>query len=432
MAAMGELMYRLSLSITHFSSIPKPGDPNMNQHVLPAWPLSSNDFILFGVILLVGLVGGEIAHRSKYFPRITGFVISGFLLGPSMIGLLNTHMLAQAKTFTDIALGLILFQLGMQLDIARLRRDKMLFVSGLAEAALSFLAIYMVLTGLGISPLHAALVAAVGVSSSPAVVLLVAREFNAHGPVTERALSHVALNNFFSFFAFTLLMPFLHYSQLEQWSGIMLQPFYQAAASLFLAYLLARLCTAIARHLGRNESLQFALLVAVILIALGLSAMLNCSNLLTLLATGFLVRNLDEKDDLMMVEFGHAGDIFFVLLFVVAGANLHVHALLTTAWAALTFVGARFAAKTLGLLAFKPFSPLSFKQTALLGLTLVPMAGMAIGLADSLSGIYPVFSQQLTAIVLGSVAILESVGPILTEFALKQAGEIAADSPVAH
>ncbi len=404
----------------------------MEPGILPGWPPSGNDFLLFGVILLAGVVGGEIAHRSKYFPRITGFVASGFLLGPSVTSLISADMLSQARIFTDIALGLILFQLGLQLDMTHLRQNRTLLLSSIAEGLLSFSAIYLVLTMLGIGSLHAALVAAVGVSSSPAVVLLVAREFNAQGPVTERALSHVAMNNFLSFFLFTLLLPFLHYSQQTGWSVIMLQPFYQAGASLVLAYLLARLCIRIARHLGQNENQQFALLVGVIIVAIGLSAMLHCSNLLTLLATGVLVRNLDVEDDLMMVEFGHAGDIFFVLLFVIAGANLHVHALITVWWTALAFVGVRFVGKTLGLLILAPFSSLSFRQTSLLGLTLVPMAGMAIGLTDSLSSLYPVFSQELTAIVLGSVTILETVGPILTEFALKRAGEISPESQITH
>ncbi len=404
----------------------------METSILPSWPPSGNDFLLFGIILLMGVVGGEIAHRTKYFPRITGFVASGFLLGPSMAGLLNTNMLSQAKTFTDIALGLILFQLGLQLNMTHLRRDRVLLLSSIAEGVLSFFAICLVLVMLGISPLHATLVAAVGVSSSPAVVLLVAREFNAQGPVTERALNHVAINNFLSFFLFTLLLPFLHFSQQTGWSIIMLQPFYQAGASLLLAFLLAKLCIRIARHLGRNENQQFSLLVGVIIVAIGLSAMLHCSNLLTLLATGVFVRNLDFEDDLMMVEFGHAGDIFFVLLFVIAGANLHVHALITVWWTALAFVGVRFVGKTVGLLILTPFSSLSFKQTTLLGLTLVPMAGMAIGLTNSLSDLYPLFSQELTAIVLGSVAILETVGPIMTEFALKQAGEIHPESQFAH
>ncbi len=404
----------------------------MNVQVLTQASIHINDFILFGGILLAGIIGGEVAHRTRYFPRITGFIVVGFLLGPSLTGILSDDMLERAKIFTNIALGLILFQLGLQLDLKQIRQNIGLFASGLTEGLLSFVAITLVLVWMNVSLLHALLVAAVGVSSSPAVVLLVSREFDAKGPVTERALNHVAINNFLSFFIFTLLLPFVHYSQHASWLIILLQPFYQAGLSLVLAFLLASLCIWIARHLGQNESLQFALLVGIIMVAIGLSNAFNCSNLLTLLATGVLVRNMDRKDDLMLIEFGHAGDIFFVLLFVMAGANLHIHALITAGWAALAFVGARFVSKSLGILVLKPLSPLTLRQTACLGLTQVPMAGMAIGLTGSLSSLYPMFSQELTSIVLGAVAILESIGPIATEYALKQSGEIGQDKTIAH
>jgi Kef-type K+ transport system membrane component KefB len=263
-------------------------------------------------------------------------------------------------------------------------------------------------------------------------VLLVVREFKADGPVTQRALSHVAINNILSFFAFTILLPFLHYTQQARWTTILLQPLYQAAASLFLAWLLVHASIRIARLLGRNENLQFALLVGLIISAIGLSKMLNCSNLLTLLALGIMVRNMNICDSLMEIEFGHGGDIFFVLLFVIAGANLHLHQLATVGWAALAFVGIRFVGKTAGLLVLTPLSPLSTKQTALLGMTLVPMAGLAIGLTETTSHLYPQFARELSAIILGSVAILESLGPILTEFALKRAGEVSVDQNIRH
>lgn len=404
----------------------------MQLSFLPHWPFAGNDFLLFGAMLLVGIVGGELARRTSFLPRITGFVASGLLLGPSVLGVLDTDMLEHAKIFTDIALGIILFQLGMQLDLKALRGDRILILSSLAESALSFILIYFVLNAFGIGKLHAAMAAAIGVSSSPAVVLLVVREFRAEGPVTRRALSHVAINNILAFLAFTILLPFLHYSQQASWTTILLQPVYQAAASLLLAFLLAHACIRIARLLGRNENLQFALLVGLIICAIGLSKMANCSNLLTLLALGTMARNLDIGASLMEIEFGHGGEIFFVLLFVIAGANLHLHELATVAWAALAFVGIRFFGKTAGLLLLTRFSPLSARQSALLGMTLVPMAGLAIGLTETTSRLYPQFAQELSAIILGSVAILESVGPILTEFALKRAGEVNPEQKIGH
>ena len=349
-----------------------------------------------------------------------------------MLGLLDASMLVNVKPFTDIALGLILFQLGMQLDIKALRGDKILILSSLAEAALSFLLIFFVLGLFHVDNLHAALAAAIGISSSPAVVLLVVREFSADGPVTRRALDHVAINNVLAFFAYTILLPFLHYRQQADWATILLQPLYQALTSLILAWFLAHACIRIARLLGRNENLQFALLVGLIISAIGLAKLFSCSNLLTLLALGIMARNLDTRNELMEIEFGHGGEIFFVLLFVIAGANLHLRELASVGWAAIAFVGIRFVGKTAGLLVLTPFSTLSIGQSSLLGLTLVPMAGLAIGLTEATTQLYPEFSRELSAIVLGSVAILETVGPILTEFALKRAGEVSSDQKLEH
>ncbi len=399
---------------------------------LPHFPFTGNDFLLFGAILLVGILGGEFAQKTGFLPRITGFVATGLLLGPGVLGILNADMLIEAKLFTDIALGLILFQLGMQLDVRALRHDKALMLASLAESALSFFLIFFALGLFHVGKLHAALAAAIGISSSPAVVLLVVREFKSEGPVTRGALNHVALNNVISFFAYTMLLPFLHYTQQAKWTTILLQPLYQVAASLLLAWLLAHASIWIARLLGRNESLQFALLVGLIISAIGLSKMFYCSNLLTLLALGIMVRNMDGKNDLMEIEFGHGGQIFFVLLFVIAGANLHLKELFSVGWAALVFVGIRFLGKTAGLLATTPFSPLSFKQSAHLSLTLVPMAGLAIGLTEATAHLYPQFARELSAIILGSVAILESIGPVLTEFALKRAGEVSKELTLEH
>ncbi len=404
----------------------------MHLSFLPQWPLEANHFILFGVILLLGLVGGEVARRTGFLPRITGFIAIGFLMGPGASGILTPQMLDQAGIFVDIALGLILFQLGYQLRFREAARDRALLLQALLEGGLSFTLIYLALAYLGVGRMHAGLAAAIGISSSPAVILLVVRELNARGAVTERALSLVAINNILAFFAFTALLPFLHYQSQAEWSTILLQPLYRLGMSLVVAYLLFQASLRIAFMIGQRESAQFALLVGVIITAIGAAKALNCSALLTLLALGLMSRNLDREGRLLEVEFGHGGQIFFVLLFVVAGARLHFGELAAAGGAALAFVAARQAGKWLGVMLLARPSGLTLGQGNLLSLTLAPMAGMAIGLAQSASNMYPEFASTLSAIVLASVAILETVGPIATEFALKKAGEVDGNRQAEH
>lgn len=398
---------------------------------LPAWPPELNGFVLFGALILAGVAGGHLAHRTSFLPRITGFIAAGFVLGPSVLGLLTVEMLDMSRLFVDLALGLILFQLGRLLNLPLALRAPGLLGASLLESALSFVLVFVVLTALGIAAMPAALAAAIGISSSPAVVLMVVKELDARGPLTDRSLMLVAFNNVLSFLAYTLLLPFLHYSQAAAWDTVLLQPVYKLGVSLLLAWGLARLLLAIARLVGRNEGLQFALLVGVIVGGVGLSKVLDASMLLTVLAMGGFARHLDRRRALMRVDFGHGGQLFFVILFVVAGANLHVHDLLTAGWAALGFVLARFAGKALGAMMLVR-TGLSPRKAGLAGLTLMPMAGMAIGLTQSTAAMYPHFATTLTAIVLGAIAILETVGPIATEFALKRSGEVRADARLDH
>src|SRR5438067_10841313 len=176
---------------------------------LPTWPPVTNSFTLFGLLLLAGLIGGWIAARTRVLPSITGYIAIGFLLGPGALGVLNDETLRDARILVDISLGLIVFELGRRLDLQWARHDRWLLPSGLAESLLSFCAMFALLRYFDIEPLEAAVAATVGVATAPAVVLLVAAELKAEGPVTRRALWHVALNNIVAMLGVTLLLPFI-------------------------------------------------------------------------------------------------------------------------------------------------------------------------------------------------------------------------------
>jgi Kef-type K+ transport system membrane component KefB len=399
---------------------------------LPSWPLAINNFVVFGLVLWAGLVGGEVAHRSGYVPRITGYIAIGFLLGPAGLGLLSGDMVASSRIFVDIALGLILFQIGEKLDVVTMPRDPWLMGTWLGECAASFALIYAALAFLGVGPVNAALIAAIGMSSSPAVVLLVMRELNASGPASSRCLQLVALNNLLAFFVFSAILPFLHKEQAVDWTNSILQPLYELGGALALGFLLALATIGLARLIGRRENAQFALLVGVIVLGVGLAHVIHVSNLLALLALGVFCRYLDRHRRLMEVEFGHGGDIFFVILFVVAGANLHVRELMTVGWLAVVFVAARAVAKLTVVYGVTWASGYTPRQSFGIALALTPMAGMAIGLVESVRVVYPQAAAMMAAIVLASVAILETIGPLATLLGFKLAGEVSKERTLVH
>lgn len=399
---------------------------------LPVWPLRFNELLLFSLLLGAGILGGHLAGRTTFLPRITGYIVAGFLLGPSVTGLLTPELLGNARLFTDIALGLILYDLGRQLDLRALRNDRWLLGTGLLESALSFVLIFLALRLAGLSAINASLVAALGISSSPAVIMLVIRQLNARGPVTQTAINLVALNNVLAFFMFLTVLPLLHIEQQADILTIVLQPLYQLGVSLVIAWVLARVMLWSARHLGQRENVQFALTVGAIIGAIGLSKMLNVSPLLALLGLGILANALNREQRLLQVNFGFGGELFFLMLFVVAGANLHIEELGKAGLLAVLFVVVRQVAKSAATYGMLRAAGMDTHRAAMVGLTLTPMAGLAIGLSQMTYDLYPQLGQELKTLVLASIAILETFGPIATEYALKRAGEVQDTSRLNH
>ncbi len=399
---------------------------------MPFAAFETNTLLLFGLLVIAGLIGAGLAARSGKVPGITGILLVGLLLGPSGVGLLTPAMLDSARAFVDVSLGLILFQLGLLLDVRDLRSNRAVMSVALFESLLTFVAIFIALQLFQVSVLHSALAAAVGVSSSPAVLLMVCREINAKGPVTDLALKLVAINNVMAFLLFTSILPFLHFTQGQASPFTIIKPLVQLLGSALLAYAMAWLLIWLAHRLVKPGQDSFTLVVGFVLLTLGLTRLLDLSPLLTLLALGLFVRNLETHEGLKQVQFGRGGELFFLILFVVAGANLHLGDLVTSGLAAVVFVAARYGGKQLALTLGARALGLRQGQAFAAGLTLVPMAGLAIGLTQSTRDLYPEFGSQLAAIVLAAVAILETIGPIASEVGLKQAGEVAEDAEVKH
>ena len=145
--------------------------------------------------------------------------------------------------------------------------------------------------------------------------------------------------------------------------------------------------------------------------------------LLTLLAFGVFAKNLDRDHDLMAVEFGPGGQFFLVMLFVITGAGLRPSELAVTGAVGAAFVLARLAGKLVGLGLFAPLSGISQKKALLLGVGMVPMSAIAVVMVQGVSTLYPEFGATLSSIVLSAVVILELVGPLATQWALRRAGE---------
>ena len=395
---------------------------------LPQFPPSTNPLLLFGLLLFAGFAGGELVRRLFKVPSILGYVLVGLLLGKGGLDVLNGHLVKDAWIFVDVALGLILFELGRRLDLTWLKRDPWLAATGVLESALSFGLVYGALVYFDVKPVFAAVAAAIGVATSPAVVMVVAQELRAEGQVTERALNLVAINSVIAFVTATMLLAWIHHEYQADWRTILLHPIYLLAGSFVLGYAASKIAVATGRLLGKNEQGHFVAALALIVITVGAARMLELSVLIALLVFGVLSRSLDRDHVLMPFDMGRVGQMFVVVLFVVSGASFKPEDLAATGTLALAFILARFAGKSIGVLALTYFSGVRRGSAGLLCLALTPMSGLAVVMVHDAGHLYPEFGAKLAAIVLSAALVLEVLGPVAVQFALKRADEAAKDS----
>lgn len=397
--------------------------------------IAPNPLALFGLIVIGGVIGGQAAHIIRFLPRISGYIFIGFLLGPHITNLVSESDLSQTKILIDLAIGLVLYQLGLTVDLRQLVRNRNLMLTGILESLATFVLLTWLLLLLHIDFLQAALVAAIGVSSSPAVTLLIINEIGADGPVSHKSLVLTAINNIFSFCLYTALLPLLHMSVGNTDANLYtlaVYPAYRLIGSLVLAYFLAKLMIQIGRFIGQQENVQFALMVGMLILSVGVAKMVYVSPMMTLLLLGIMVVNLDKNQVLMEVEMGHSGEIFFLILFVVTGAKLHINHLFDVGLIAVFFVVIRAAAKMIPVYFMSRRQGMNKTQSISLGTALLPMASMAIGLINTTLDTSFDFANKLATIILAAVAILEIIGPILAVLALKESGELDPDQEVAH
>jgi Kef-type K+ transport system membrane component KefB len=398
----------------------------MDLRFLPTLPLTLSYPLLFGVLLVAGMLGGEAARQLR-LPRIIGYVIVGFAIAPVVAAMNIGPLLEEARIFVDIALGLVLFDLGRRMDLGWLKRDWGLAASGIGESALTFGAVFATLIWLGFAPVQAGLAAAIAMATSPAVVLLVAQDTRAEGQVTERAYTLVALNSLLASVVVTMLLATVHYEVRLDLNTAVLHPLYLFAGSLALGGVMASAARALARCVERSPELHFTLIAGLVVAAVGLAQMTNLSVILALLAFGMFSRNDERRHDLMAVDLGRASRLFYVVLFVITGASLPLSAFEAAGWVTAAFVAARAAGKVAGILAFAPLGGVRPRQALALGATLLPMSSLALLLQHDVARLYPDFGHQLAAVLLASLVVMEIAGPLAAQWGLRFAGEAAPD-----
>ena len=388
----------------------------------PSQPLQWNALLLFGSLLLLGLIGGHLVSKNPWIPRITGYLLVGFVVGDSGLQWLSGDILKVAHIFADIALALVVYQLGRYVDIGWLRHERWLLATVLSGAALCFAFVWGALELLGVARPLAMLAGVFAIGTAPGVVLVVVRDLGAEGQVTRRLAAMTALNNLVALVSAYIVLPVIATDVDIPLQTLLSSTVYSIFGSALLAYLTYRLMMPLARLLGRERSRQFVLVIAIIMLTIGAAHALRLPVLLTMLIFAILSKNLDLQYDLMELEFGVASELFIVMLFATIGASIGIADIATIGLSVAVLIGARFAAMACSIFAFARPARLKWRQAGLLTLGTLPMAEASLGLAQ-ISAVYPLTAAAVAPLLAGTLIALELLGPIATQFALIKSGE---------
>lgn len=387
-----------------------------------AVPPSSGLMFIVGV-LLIGALAGEFIAATTRLPRVVGYTLAGCIAAAFGQGV-GMPLAGAAQTVTDLALGLLLFEIGSRVHLRWLRRNPGLALTSLAEALLSALAVALVLRLFNLGWQTAIACAILAMPAPAAVSGRVAMELGAEGQVTQRASLLTALNTLYAVVALTLMRTWWAADDGGDLPQALAGLSISLMTTLGLAALLAGAVYLVARRLNlRNES-AVLLLFGLVAFSIVAARAIGVSTLLMPLLAGLLLRNTSERPWVWPRHFGTSGGALVLMLFVIVGSAWSPKILVAGGFAALALLAARFIAKTVAIMLLAPMARLSLRQGLALSITMTPLSATALVMLSELMRAEPDLAAGAVPIILASIAVLELVGPIAVQFALRLAGEL--------
>ena len=403
------------------------------------------------ICLAAALIGGLMLSRVTKLlnlPAVTAYLVSGLLLGPFCIGALHIpglgfnslEQVEHLSVVTQTALGFIAFTIGNEFRMSQLRATGPKAITiGILQAVITTLVVDVVLIALhfcfpGIISVPCAItLGAIASATAPAATLMVVRQYKADGPLTRLLMLVVAIDDAVGLVLFSVsfgIATALANGQINV-LGVVVEPVVEIILSLGLGSAMGWLLNWVEQFF-HSRSKRMTISVAFVLLAVGLSSVtftlggIHCgfSLLLVCMMTGTIFCNICTTSEELMDRVDNWVMPLNVLFFVISGAELDLEVLShpVTIAVGVIYILARSAGKYYGSAISCQLTRQNKPITDNLGITLLPQAGVALGMALTAATLP---EGELTRnVVLFAVLIYELVGPALTKRSLLAVGEI--------
>ena len=405
--------------------------------------------LAIGVAMFAGLFLSRLTSKFN-LPDVTSYLVAGVLVGPLCLGLLGIDGLGfksfefveEMVLLNDVALGFIAFSIGSEFRISALRKTgrqatviaiiQALTATVLVDGALLILHLFL---GDKLPISTCILLGAIATATAPAATLMVVNQYKARGALTDILLPVVALDDAVGLIVFAVssgVARALSSGSLNLIS-VVVNPILEIVLSLGLGAALGWIFSEVEIFFNSNSK-RLSLTVAFVILSAGLSKLhfeigaveIGFSSLLVCMMCGTIFCNLCDFSEEIMHKTERWTAPIYVLFFVISGAELDltVFADLAVVGIGVMYILSRSAGKIFGASVSAKLMRCEPSICKYLGITLLPQAGVALGMSVTVAAEFGAEGAIVRNIVLFSVLIYELVGPILTKMALTAAGDI--------
>lgn len=410
--------------------------------------------LCLSIALFAGLMLSRLAKLVK-LPAVTAYLVAGILVGPYCLGALGIDGIGfisheNVKSFSiisDVALGFIAFSIGNEFRISQLKKTgKQATIIGIIQAVFTTLLVDAVLIAIHFIwpdklPLPTAIVlGAVASATAPAATLMVVRQYKAKGPLTDILLPVVALDDAVGLvlFATSFGVAKAFLSEGVSVLSVVVEPLLEVVLSLLLGFVMGLLFTFFEQFF-HSRSKRIAMSVTFVMLTVALSMLefeifgvhIAFSSLLVCMMLGSVFCNCCDVSEELMSRVDRWTAPLYVLFFVISGAELElsVFADLIIVAIGVIYILSRSAGKYFGAFFSAKAAKCDDHIVKYLGITLLPQAGVALGMAIKSETLGPE-GMMVANITLFAVLIYELIGPLLTKLSLEKAGEIRPDEKI--
>ncbi|MBZ2175818.1 cation:proton antiporter [Schnuerera sp. xch1] len=391
-----------------------------------------NILFYLAIVLLVAIIMSKIVSKLK-LPNVTGYLVAGLIIGPSLFNIIPKDVVSQFSIISEVALAFIAYNIGSEFNLAHLKKmSKGIILITVLQSLLAMVFVILAITIIAGQPVSFGLVlGAIGTATAPAATIMVIRQYKAKGDVVDTLLPVVAMDDAVCVIAFgisaSIARALISNTNTISIVNMLVMPLIEVIGALLLGLLMGILLILLIKRV-EGETELLSIIIAIIFATAAISIRFNLSSLLACMMVGATLINVipNFKNAFTIVD--RFTPPLYAAFFTISGLELDLSVLGTVGMIGVVYVIFRVLGKISGSYLGARICNAPMTVRRYLGFTLIPQAGVAIGLSMIAQNILPApYGVQVRTIVLAGTIVFELFGPLITKRSLIKAGEIKTD-----